>query len=73
MTREEAYVWVQRNAMRSHDERLEFKELLLQDADVMRVLTREEVDRLFDLTVQLRHVDTIFERVFGQTPAPAGA
>ncbi len=73
VTREEAYVWVQRNAMRSHDERLEFKELLLQDADVMRVLTREEVDRLFDLTVQLRHVDTIFERVFGQTPAPAGA
>ena len=73
VSREEAYVWVQRNAMRSHDEKLEFKELLLQDADVMQVLTHEDIDQLFDLTVQLRHVDTIFERVFGQTPAPAGA
>lgn len=73
VTREEAYVWVQRNAMRAHDEGLEFKDLLLQDADIMRVLTRDDVDRLFDLTVQLRHVDTIFERVFGHASAPAGA
>ena len=43
ITREEAYVWVQRNAMRAHDEGLEFKELLLQDDDVMGVLSREEM------------------------------
>ena len=72
VSREEAYVWVQRNAMRSHDERAEFKGLLLDDPDVMQVMTREEIDRTFDLTVQLRHVDTIFERVFGAA-APAGA
>lgn len=72
VSREDAYVWVQRNAMRSHDERVEFKGLLLDDPDVMRVMTREEIDRTFDLTVQLRHVDTIFERVFGAA-APAGA
>ena len=73
VTREEAYVWVQRNAMRSHDERIEFKELLLEDADVMGVLTREDVDQVCDLAVQLRHVDTIFERVFGRAPATTGA
>ena len=72
VTREQAYVWVQRNAMRSHDEGLEFKALLLQDADVMKILTREDVDQLFDLAVQLRHVDTIFERVFAHTPASTG-
>ena len=63
--REEAYTWVQRNAMRSHDDHLDFKTLLLEDADVMNVMTREEVETVFDLKVQLRHVDAIFQRVFG--------
>ena len=66
-SREEAYLWVQRNAMRSHDEGLDFQRLLLDDADVMGVLKRDEVDRAFDLDSQLRHVDAIFERVFGAT------
>ncbi len=66
-SREEAYLWVQRNAMRSHDEGRDFQRLLLDDADVMGVLTRDEVDRAFDLDAQLRHVDAIFERVFGAT------
>ena len=66
IAREEAYLWVQRNAMRSYEECLEFKDLLLGDLDVMRVVTRGEVDQMFDLAGQLRHVDTIFERVFGK-------
>jgi adenylosuccinate lyase len=65
VAREEAYLWVQRNAMRSFDEGLDFRTLLLEDADVMRVLTREEVERAFDLSEQLRHVDHVFSRVFG--------
>ena len=73
VSREDAYVWVQRNAMRSHDERIDFKELLLADPDVMRVLAREDVDRIFDLTVQLRHVGTIFDRVFTAPVAQTGA
>ena len=67
VSREEAYAWVQRSAMRSHDEQLDFKTLLLADADVMRVLTAEEVEQVFDLHVQLRHVDAIVDRVFGST------
>ena len=65
IVREDAYRWVQRNAMRSHDQRTDFKALLLDDLDVTRVLSHEEIEQAFDLSVQLRHVDAIFERVFG--------
>ena len=65
LSREEAYTLVQRNAMRSHDERLDFRELLTEDQDVTRIMSREDIDTVFDLSVQLRHVDAIFERVFG--------
>jgi adenylosuccinate lyase len=71
VSREQAYEWVQRNAMRSYDERQDFRHLLLSDADVMRVLDRRTIDQAFDLTVQLRHVDHIFGRVF-TIPAAAG-
>ena len=64
ITREEAYRWVQRNAMRSHDEQTDFKTLLLDDLNVTGVLSREEIAQVFDLSVQLRHVDEIFDRVF---------
>lgn len=65
VSREEAYTWVQRNAMRSHDEHLDFKELLGKDEDVSRMLPLSDIDEVFDLKVQLRHVDSIFDRVFG--------
>jgi adenylosuccinate lyase len=70
VSREQAYEWVQRNAMRSFAEQRDFKALLLADADVTGVLSREEIERAFDLDQQFKHVDDIFERVFGvQTPA----
>jgi adenylosuccinate lyase len=65
VSREQAYEFVQRNAMRSFAERRDFKELLLADADVTNVLPREEIEKTFDLNAQLKHVDTIFQRVFG--------
>jgi adenylosuccinate lyase len=64
ISREQAYDWVQRNAMRSFHERASFKQLLLADPDVTKVLSPEDIERAFDLTHQLRHVDAIFERVF---------
>ena len=69
--REQAYEWVQRNAMRSSEEASDFKQLLLADADIMRVLSPRDVEDAFDLKVQLRHVDEIFDRVF-RTVASAG-
>ena len=63
-SREDAYVMVQRNAMRSHDEGLDFKSLLLGDSEVMAVLSSDDISRAFDLDVQLRHVDAIMDRAF---------
>ena len=64
VAREQAYEWVQRNAMRSFEQQRDFKKLLLSDADVSRVLTAAEIERAFDLDQQLKHVDHIFDRVF---------
>ena len=65
ISREDAYAWVQRNAMRSFNERVDFKPLLLADADITRVLPTEGIEEAFDLGAQLRNVDAIFARVFG--------
>jgi adenylosuccinate lyase len=64
VSREQAYEWVQRNAMRSFAEQRDFKALLLADADVTRVLPVQAIERAFDLDRQLEHVDDIFDRVF---------
>jgi adenylosuccinate lyase len=64
VSREQAYEWVQRNAMRSFAEQRDFKALLLEDPDVMRVLSPADVERAFDLLEQFKHIDEIFERVF---------
>jgi len=66
VSREQAYEWVQRNAMRSFSEQRDFKELLLNDADVTRVLNAAAIEHAFSTEDQLRNVDTIFERVFGK-------
>ena len=73
VSREQAYEWVQRNAMQSFSEERNFKELLLTDPDVMRVLTRAEVERAFDLDEQFRHVDEIFDRVYEGVGATRGS
>jgi adenylosuccinate lyase len=72
ISREQAYEWVQRNAMRSFHEQRDFKSLLLNDPDLMGVLTRAEVEKAFDLDDQLRNVDAIFERVFAPAAIAAG-
>ena len=64
VSREQAYEWVQRNAMRAFHEQKDFKSLLLADGDLTAVLGPSEIDRAFDLNDQLRNVDAIFDRVF---------
>ena len=68
ISREDAYAWVQRNAMRSFAEGVAFKPLLLADKDIMAVLPPAVVEEAFDLDAQLRNVDAIFARVFGAAP-----
>jgi adenylosuccinate lyase len=65
VTREQAYVWVQRNATRVWEHQGDFKTLVLQDKDITRYLTASEIEQSFDLDHQLRHVDYIFNRVYG--------
>jgi adenylosuccinate lyase len=67
VSREQAYEWVQRNAMRAFQEQKDFKSLLLNDRDVMTVLTAADIEKAFDLNEQLRNVDTIFARVFAKS------
>src|SRR5262245_942711 len=68
VSREQAYEWVQRNAMRSFAEQRDFKGLLLGDPDVAKVLDPAAIERAFDLGEQFRHVDQIFGRVFQDAP-----
>lgn len=65
--REKAYEWVQRNAMRFWDRGEDFKTLILKDPDIRAYLSEADVERAFDLDDKLRHVDTVFERVFGSS------
>ena len=64
VSREQAYEWVQRNAMRAFQEQRDFKALLLADAEIVRVLSPPDIERAFDLNEQMKHVDHVFERVF---------
>jgi adenylosuccinate lyase len=64
VSREQAYEWVQRNAMRSFHEQKDFKTLLLADADVTKVLDAAAIEKAFDLDDQLRNVNPVFARVF---------
>jgi len=72
VSREDAYVYVQRNAMATWKEGGSYRDRLKADADVSASLTEAEIDALFDLDQHFRNVDTIFARVF-DTLANRGA
>jgi adenylosuccinate lyase len=61
--RQDAYVLVQRSAMRAFEGEGEFRTLLQEDPDIRKHLSPEEIDREFDLNHALAHVDTIIDRV----------
>jgi adenylosuccinate lyase len=63
--REEAYQWVQRNALRVWDEGTDFETLITEDPDITTHLTSTELKDLFNIQNRLQHIDAIFERVFG--------
>ncbi len=65
MGREEAYRLVQEHAMQAWAGKGALLELLKADKDVSRVLDAKTLESLFDLDYHLKHVDTIFARVFG--------
>jgi adenylosuccinate lyase len=68
VSREQAYGLVQRNAMKVWEKGSDFLTELLADAEVMKALSAETLLAQFDLAYHTKHVDTIFERVFGKVP-----
>ena len=66
VAREEAYALVQRSAMKVWQGKGDFLAFLTADKDVRKHLSEAELKANFDLDHHLRHVDTIFERVFGK-------
>jgi len=67
VSREDAYSMVQRNALKVWEERLDFRELLLADDEVVAALGEDGINEKFDMDYHTKHVDTIFARVFGET------
>ncbi|MEP6900644.1 MAG: adenylosuccinate lyase [Actinomycetota bacterium] len=67
VSREDAYVWTQRNAMKVWDapEAGEYQDLVIKDADISSKLSPEEIARVFDVKHYLRNVEKVFKRVFG--------
>jgi len=69
MPRDDAYKAVQENAMASWETDTSFRERVEKDSRVTKYLTPTEIEHTFDLKRQLRYVDNIFDRVFGEHPA----
>ena len=66
LSREEAYGVVQRNAMQVWEKGADFKTLLSQDETIKRLLTLEDLDHILDVRGHLKHLEDIFQRVFGE-------
>ena len=62
LSREEAYQLVQRNSMKSWQERLDFKTLVEKDSAIMQLLSHDEIEGIFDLSIYQAQVDYIFKR-----------
>ena len=64
VSREQAYEWVQRNAMKAWDQGGQLQALAAGDKDISAHLSKEQIDRVFSLDTYLRNVDKVFTRVF---------
>ena len=66
ISREEAYSLVQKNAMQSWTKGKDFLALLKKDKKVSSLLTKKEIEKIFNLKAQFKNVDIIFKRIFKQ-------
>ncbi|MBK5276558.1 MAG: adenylosuccinate lyase [Desulfuromonadales bacterium] len=66
VSREDSYRLVQKNAMKVWEEGKDFQTELLNDSEVVGALGEAKIRESFDLSYHLKHVDTIFKRVFGE-------
>jgi adenylosuccinate lyase len=69
MSREDAYRLVQKHAMRSWKDDLNFREEVMKDKEITSRVPEKQIEHAFSIQRQLRNVDRIFERVFESKPA----
>jgi adenylosuccinate lyase len=63
ISRESSYSMVQRNSMKVWNEEGSFYDLIKADKEISTILSKEEIDDIFDLNYHLKHIETIFQRV----------
>jgi len=63
MSREDSYALVQKNAMQAWDKKRSFKDIVLEDKDIMGILSANDIDELFDYSYHTKNIDYIFKRV----------
>jgi adenylosuccinate lyase len=63
-SREKSYEIVQRNASKSWDSNIDFKQIIMDDEEINSLLSSDEINELFSLEYHLKHVDYIFKKVF---------
>ena len=64
LSREQAYQLVQKNSLEAWNENLDFKDLILQDPEISKILSEEEITDCFTLDPYLEKIDYIFDKVF---------
>jgi len=72
VSREDAYRMVQNHAMRAWKEGLDFRQLVMSDKEITGLVPHPKIERAFDLKRQLRNIDKIFARVFGEPDSQVG-
>jgi len=63
ISRENAYQIVQRNAFKTWKEKIDFKELILNDKDIEKKIDRVEIDKLFNLDKILKNINKVYEDI----------
>jgi adenylosuccinate lyase len=66
VSREDAYRWVQRCSMRVWDEGKDFIQVLEEDPDITKAMSKEDIRSVVNPDAQLRNVDAVFDRVFSE-------
>ncbi len=64
ISREEAYQLVQRNSLKAWEDDLDFRDLILKDPDILKELSKKDIDSCFTLDPYLKKINYIFDRVF---------
>ncbi len=63
LSREKAYSIVQKNSLKAWKDKREFKEVVMEDNEILEILKDEDIDEIFDIKYFLRHIDEIYKRV----------